>query len=270
MKAVTTHYETAISNESPLIKKGIKWSLICHFVLLLMVIVKSIVLPGKAVPYIPTLKVDLVGLPDVLKKDLNRVARSQFDQDISKVLKQAEQKAKRIAEQKVPPAIKDEMVIKPKVAPHPIAPSDQASSTGKKSLEMKNKRALQRLKALSKIQDTSEVEVVKGNKISPGSSLSGDAREAATESYYDAVKDRLQENWALPAWIARQNLAAQVQIMIDARGQIRELKFVKSSGNPRFDEEVKRTLQESSPFPSPPDEIANSLVTNGILIGFPL
>jgi hypothetical protein len=33
---------------------------------------------------------------------------------------------------------------------------------------------------------------------------------------------------------------------------------------------VKRALNESQPFPAPPAELASAVLTDGILVGFPL
>jgi TonB family protein len=257
--------------------KNLKWSLIGHVFLFLIVLIKSVVFSGKKIPYVPTLKVDLVALPDSLKKDIthpsNSQSNSQFNKDISKLLKQVENEARKTEEaakpsrsknKPLPPAEKNEMTTK-------SSHDDSAS----KSVVQRNKRALDRLKSLSKIhsEDLPHSKPglpIKGNQLSPGSSISGDAKEALVASYYDHLRDRLQENWTLPPWISRQNLAAQVQIYIDQQGRLHHIKFVKTSGNTQFDEAVKKAVQESQPFPNPPEELASSLVSDGILVGFPL
>ncbi|OFZ81718.1 MAG: hypothetical protein A2603_09595 [Bdellovibrionales bacterium RIFOXYD1_FULL_55_31] len=244
-----------------------KWSVIGHGMLMAFVIVKSLVFPGNPVPYVPTLRVDIVGLPDALRKDLSKPATSASLTDIKKALDKVDQELRR-AKLKTPAApIKetadkpaaDEMVLKPK---HPDT----------KGLDKKLKGALARIRALEKISADGETRptVVKGNFISKGSSLSGDARESAESNYYDNLRSKLQESWALPVWVARQNLSAQVQIYIDGRGRLRTYRFVKLSGNSQFDGAVKQTLMESQPFPVPPPELASSILVDGILVGFPL
>ena len=37
-----------------------------------------------------------------------------------------------------------------------------------------------------------------------------------------------------------------------------------------IDEAVKKTLTQSQPFPRPPEDLISSLLSNGILLGFPL
>ena len=258
---------------------GLRWSVFLHFALIALVLLKSIVFPGRAVPFIPTLRVDIVGLPDVLKKDLAGLPKTSGSLDqIQKALDKADQELKQAKEQakkqevalkkadkNVEKARSDEMVLKPK----PVSET--------KAREKKLRGALDRIKALEKI--ASEVSakpqaqrgvLIKGNAISHGTSLSGDAKESASASYYDALRSRLQENWALPVWLARQNLSAQVQIFVDARGRLRSFKFLKFSGNAQFDNFVKQSLNESQPYPSPPEELTSSVLVDGILVGFPL
>jgi TonB family protein len=243
---------------------GIKYSLLFHFALIATILTKGFVFPGKPMPIVPTLRVDIVGLPDILKKDLKGVPKTSSASDkLNEQLKKLEVEAKKI---KVPapiaePAKPDEMVLKPK-------------RLDSEKREQKLKNSLARIKALAKISGEMEKQssgvLIKGNQISRGSSLSGEAKESAQISYYELVRERLQENWALPVWIARQKLSAQVQVFIDSQGRLRSYRFVKLSGNSQFDEAVKRTLQESQPFPLPPAELARSALSDGILVGFPL
>lgn len=249
---------------------GLKRSLLGHFLLFLFVLAKTLVFPGNMSPYIPVLKVDLVELPDVLKKDLATPAQNQqLIHDISKILTQAESDAARLKAKAPQIAEKDEMVLKPK-------------AVSEKSIQKKNKRAMDRIKALAKIQETPSAEpqlskkelrllfLNKGNKLSPGTSLSADAKEAAQANYLDSLRDRLRQNWFLPAWVAKQSLNAQVLIRIDSGGNLREFRLVKSSNNSQFDQAVKQAIQQSQPFPVPSSDFKTGLLSDGILVGFPL
>ena len=246
-----SYYESHTLASSQNYPQSLKWSLIAHLSLIAFVILKSLVFPGKPIPYTPSLRVDLVALPDLLKKDLKFVSPTP----------PAPSKAK---EKEEPPEEKteeEEAVIKTK----PKKSEDKRES--------KIKNALARIKALDKIaEETKNVPspVIKGNAISKGTSLSGDAKETAMTSYYDLVRNKLQENWSLPVWIARQDFSAQVQIFIDTRGRISRYRITKVSGSAQFDEAVKRTLKISQPFPPPTEDIASSVLVDGILVGFPL
>ncbi len=250
----------------PKLGRTLKISLIAHLAFVALVVIKSLIFPSKPMSFIPTLRVDLVGLPDILKKDKSSLSKLTEPAELNKALKEAERIAKQmkpVAPVKAPKevAAPDEMVLKPK------------SMAQTKERKKKLQSALDRIKALNKIsesEDTPKATLVKGNQVSKGTSLSGDAREAAEASYFDLLRDKLQENWSLPVWIARQNLSAQIQIYIDGRGRLRNLRFIKVSGNPQFDEAVKRTVSDSQPYPVPPHELAEGLMIDGILVGFPL
>ncbi len=241
-------------NESSLeIKTGFKWSLIGHFLLIGIVLIQCIVFHQKTPPYIPTLKVDLVALPDVLKKDLTL---EQTKNEINDLLKKEESKKEKTSQQKI---------------------SSPDSLKVKNRVEIKNKSALERIKALAKIPEDhpksdrrSYQKLIQGNHISLGSSLSGEAKEAQVTHYHDFLLHQLQEHWTLPTWIDRQDFSARVEIYIDHKGNVQKLHFLKSSGNLKFDEAVKRAIHESEPFPPPPAELQSTLLSDGILFGFPL
>jgi len=249
-------------------RRALTFSFGAHVLFIILVLVKSLIFPGTSQPYVPTLRVDMVDLPDMLKKDMQNVPLTQDSKAIADAMKNAENDAKKIKPVEIPPVEKtdpDELVLKPKKA---------AEAPPKKDLM----GALDRIKALSKIESESKSErpshpsatVIKGNKISKGTSLEGDAKEAAQASYYDSLRAKLQENWALPVWIARQNLDAQVRVYIDPYGRVRSYRFMKVSGNEQFDSAIKKALDDSQPFPRPPDDLASSLLVDGILVGFPL
>jgi TolA protein len=245
---------------------GLKWSLGLHLGFAVFLIIKSLVFPSAATPYVPTLRVDIVGLPDILKKDLNNIPSTK---EITDIVKKAEDEAKNIKPQKLPPMPKkevaepDEMVMKPKL---------QSPEKTEKDRDKRLRAAMDRMKALAKLggDERKSAPLIKGNKISKGESLSGEARESDQSNYYDSVLTQVRGNWALPVWLSRQSLSAQVQIYIDAKGRLHGIRFVKLSGNPQFDDAVKHALEESQPFPAPPRELAANMLVNGITFGFPL
>lgn len=246
-------------------RAGLRRSVALHLALAVTIILNTLVFPPKIVPFIPTLRVDLVGLPDQLKKDKTLVApppaEGQKPDDLTQKLKEAEDQAKKLQDSKTAAetADPDEMVLK-------------RAGKEKKEREKKLRSALDRIKALAKIQDDAspspKSQLLKGNQVSKGSSVSADARENGTSSYLDLLRQHLQNHWELPVWLARQNLSAQVQISIDAQGRLRGYRFVKPSGNNQFDAEVKKTLLASQPFPIPGN--SEGVASSGVLVGFPL
>ncbi len=248
------------------IKVGLRWSAGLHVGVALAILLKHLVFPGTAVTIPPTLRVDLVGLPDVLKKDKWKL-NAQLDPKLADALRAAADQANEIKKVELPKSDADkpdpdELVMKREQAGDDIA------------RQKKLKSSLARIKALLKVQTPDDAaaraQPVKGNQLSRGTSLSGDAKESTEPSYYDHVRDRLQENWALPVWLSRQKLSARVQIFINRTGHLHTYRFLEFSGNTQFDEAVKRTITDSEPFVAPTSEVADAVFTDGIVVGFPL
>ena len=242
------------SIHSEKLSRGVTWSLIGHGTIFLVLILKSWVFPSTPFIHTPVLRVDVVGLPDILKKDLNQVSKN----------KPQSAEIERIVKETVAP---DEMVLNPKKE------VKEKEKKKEKPREEKMSSALARIRALEKIREETAEDsgvIIKGNQISKGSSLSGEAKESAESSYYDLVRDRLVDNWALPPWLARQKLSAQVVIHISSEGQVSKLQFTRPSGNTQFDEAIRASIKLSVPFPKPPKEVLTIVQDRGILVGFPL
>lgn len=246
--------------------RALKWSIFVHIAVTLFIIIRSLVFPSEPIMLAPSLRVDIVGLPDLLKKDLSQVSKKIPDLEKS-ALKPVAPVAPLEAEVKP-----DEMVLKPtKIVKKTLKTEENLKD---KTRDKKLQSALAKIRALEKLRDkddeADDAVVIKGNQVSKGSSLSGDARESAQSGYYDLVRETLVEFWALPAWLIRKNLAAQVVIRIDPAGSILSSKFLKTSGNPQFDEAILATLRDAQPLPRPPKELLQSMADDGIIVGFPL
>ncbi|MFZ9594888.1 MAG: energy transducer TonB [Bdellovibrionia bacterium] len=241
-------------------RSSLQQSILFHLWIAGIIAFQSILWPSSPKPYVPVLRVDVVALPEQLKSEAFREKQSQLKKDISEILKSAEKSAKaRTAEMKL-----------------------QQKKSFSSKVEARNRRALDRIKSLSHIEEensgaeadlsTSELKtrLALGNQLSPGTSEAADAKEAQEANYLDLVRDRLRENWILPAWLSKQNWQAQVQIWLNSQGGLKDLRFLKSSGNVQFDEAVKKAVRDSQPFPEPPQEFKSTLLTDGILMGFPL
>lgn len=235
------------------IGRAIVGSFIGHAAIFVFIIVKSFIFPGEPLVISPpALRVDIVGLPDLLKKDLHVIKESA--PPLVKEIKETKKIEKTSPMTTEPPPKADEMILNPK-------------KSAKKS---KIDSALARIRALEKMNESDEPVVIKGNQVSAGTSLSGDAREKSEAGYFDLIRDSLIEHWALPPWLARQKLSAQIQIRIDPAGRVLSSKFIKNSGNETFDAAILGTLRDSQPLPRPPKELLNSLSDDGIVVGFPL
>lgn len=252
--------------------KALTWSLGAHAALALLVIVKSLVFPGEPILIAPALRVDVVGLPDLLKKDLSQVSKTQPKEDLVEKLQEAAKEAKKIEPIPAQEAPKpDELVLNPKKTDKVAKPEKESAADRQKRLDA----ALARIRSLDRLKDQSEEKedavIIKGNQISKGTSLSGDAREQANAGYYSLVQDALASEWALPPYLARQTeLKAQVMIRIDPAGTVIDSKFIQESGNEQFDKAIRDTISRAQPLPKPPKDLQETVSGRGIAVGFPL
>ena len=220
--------------------------------------VKSILFPSVPKEYISALRVDLVALPDQKKPDLTEPPPQPALPKPENSSKPTEiEKPKVVADQD--PG--DYSIAKKKKAEH---------QKKEKEAQKKLKQALDRIKALERVKALTAGTEVKGNQISKGTSLSSDAKTSLEASYSDVVLERVRSNWELPKWLTEKGFSANVIVFIDPRGAIKGMKFTKTSGNTQFDNEVKRTLEASTPFSIPPEGITSDLSSNGIALAFPL
>jgi len=212
---------------------------------------------SKPKPYIPSLRVDLVGLP--LQKTPETAAPPPTE-------------ASAPSPAPAPPPRKPKMRELPEDGDFALKKQKNKAKESKKEKEAKRKlkQAIERIRAIERIKALTASEEVRGNRISKGTSLSAEARTTLEAGYFEVVLEQVRTHWELPKWLIGQGLSAKVLLQIDSRGIIRSFKFVQSSGNASFDQEVKRALLAASPFPVPPQDISGSLVNDGILLGFPL
>jgi TonB family protein len=256
MQTIDSEITKGVMNDvmDPDFKRGFKISLALHAALLIFAVFKGLIFPSAPTPSIPVLRVDVVGLPDLLKSEMREV----------------------------PPALPQTEVTTPDLKPLERAPEPDEMTLSKtkkledksdRSRDLRKKNAISRLRALEKIINEENKKpgvLVKGSQISPGTSLSEDAREAAEASYLDIVRDSVRSQWVLPMLLARQSLSARMLIFINARGQVIGMKWISPSGDARFDDAVKNAIQASNPLPAPPKDLASGFARSGIVLAFPM
>jgi TonB family protein len=225
----------------------------------------------------PSVQIDMVALPDLVK--------SQNNPALDKTLP-----VKEAPPPPPPPPPKEEEAAP---APEPAKPDHEKELALKREKEAQSeaKKALERLKAQKKKEERAEQKrreelanqreqdlkrfeeayrsALKGNQVNQGTSATG-AMQEIKNAYAGHIRERLQSNWALPAWLQGKGLRARVLIYLDGRGNIARSQFLQSSGNDAFDGYVKETLQRSSPFNPPPEEMARGLRNSGLEVQFPL
>jgi TonB family protein len=239
---------------------NLKKSVFFHLFFIFLMWAGGNLLPKSSPNYTPVLRVDLVGLPSQTQKIGGRPKLAPPPVPAAKA-----------TPDEAPPD--EEGVLPSKKKPKE---KEKAESKPKDDSKNRMQNILSRMKALDKVKgdesDANETEEgtgpILGNKISKGSSLEG--VEADEGSYVDSVLTKLKDNWALPVWLQQQNLSAAVRVRIDFSGRLVGIVFDRSSGNPQFDEEVRRAIRESAPFPPPPKKNRVDVLSDGLPFGFPL
>ncbi len=226
---------------------GFRRSAVLHLLVLIFALVWGITAPKSERVLLPSIRVDLVGLPEITKKEIVNL------EDLKTRLDETQKKIEKPVF--VPP---EEMTIK--------KPPEHI----KEKKDLKN--AIDKIKALQSIEETvkkstkpKSISVVKGNVVSKGNALSGESNVSISE-YAEKVRVKLLENWDLPVWLSTQNLSAKVVIFLDKAGYVNNAVLMKNSGNNQFDDYVLKTIRRSEPFGTPPQEIQS----DGMTLGFPL
>jgi len=247
--------------------KAIRVSIALHGLLLIVLLLKELVIPSepKMKEYLPSLKVDLVALPDQKAAEVTTPIQPSAPEET----KQAEEVKKPEAVAKAEPVkepTKEETADYSLKKKQPKTKAEKAATKREESRE-RMKNALARIKALEKIR---EGELIKGNQVMTGSSAKGDSSKNTDTTYYDVVLEKVRNEWELPQWLQGKGLSAKVLVKIDRRGSISSIQFLRSSGNNQFDAAVKRTLSQAMPFPAPPVSVLADVNTDGIILGFPI
>lgn len=94
-----------------------------------------------------------------------------------------------------------------------------------------------------------------GTAATPAARASGTASVTPeVASWLRAARLHVRQAWVLPAGLRREPLETQVEVELDAQGNvISEPKVTRRSGNPWYDESVVRAVQKASPLPPPPE-----------------
>lgn len=238
--------------------KSIAISLAAHIALVAALIFRTVFIPDEAIDLREAIRVDVVGLPEK-----------------EPVLPEEPPAPKPEPPPVAAPAPKPEPV-KAKPQPSKTPTVDLSKKTKKADVEKMQKKALQEIKAMSaldKIRDEvnskpAKPKAVKGNVVSAGNSLTG-LEKIDFDRYFSELEGKVRQNWSLPQWLIDAGFRAQALVLIDENGAIKEKKIVKSSGNAEFDQRVLETLENSGPFPKPPDRLRDVLSTKGIIFNFP-
>ena len=114
--------------------------------------------------------------------------------------------------------------------------------------------------------------IIERNKLSKGSSINGRYQSDVAEfdKYVLNLPNLIRPFWKLPSFLKESNFNARVIIYINDEGNVIHYRFVSKSGNEEFDDRVIKSIEKSQPFPVPSDQIKDTLLSEGVILGFPL
>lgn len=265
-------------NERNKLRRYLKVSAGLHAGFLLLMVVGEFISPGAGEIFQPSVQIDMVALPDLVKAQNRPV-------DTTLPVKEAPPPA---------PPEPEEKEAEPESKPDPKPKAEDPDLMAlKKEKDAQNeaKKALERLRAQMKKDQKAEAKkreeqinereknlkkfeetyraAIKGNQTNQGSSATGAMLEARN-AYFGHIVDRVRGRWALPAFLQGKGFRAVVRMYVDSRGNAIRYTVVRSSGNEAFDSQAVGAIKEASPFAAPPAEMSNGLRNNGLELEFPL
>jgi len=75
--------------------------------------------------------------------------------------------------------------------------------------------------------------------------------------YFRRLEEKVRSSWVLPAALVRDaaKLVVELRIVIEKDGRVSEERIERGSGNPYFDDSVRRAIRKASPLPIPPEQL---------------
>ncbi len=149
------------------------------------------------------------------------------------------------------PAPKPEPKPAPKPEPKPAPkPSGDYQDALAKIEQMQQRRKMEELKA--KLAALAGNDTRQAPTNAPVGMIDGKGSEAGIS--YDAwLHQFLKQAWSLSKYqVSRRDLETTVSLLFDARGRLIDYRFIKPSGESRFDDSVKRAILELKELPNPP------------------
>ncbi len=75
--------------------------------------------------------------------------------------------------------------------------------------------------------------------------------------YFRRLEEKVRSSWVLPESLVRDagKLVVELRIVIEKDGRVSEARIERGSGNPYFDDSVRRAIRKASPLPVPPEQL---------------
>jgi TonB family protein len=247
----------------PFFQRMVIASVALHFAVLISFTVRTYLFPEDALNLDSAIRVDIVALPEKNK------------QIPAPDLKPTEPDTKAAPE---PPKEAAKPVEKPK--PKEAAP--KLNLNAKKKAKQDALEKIKAMQALDNIQNEVKKEEdddkekkkkqqaaqVKGNVLSKGGALKGIV-STQLAGYVDDLKRHANSHWTIPQWLSDLNLKARAVVFLNEDGTVDRRMIVESSGNETYDNMVLATIDQASPFPTPPKHFVDLVKIKGIQLGFP-
>jgi TonB family protein len=232
---------------------------------LILKIVPADLLRSEKVTIITSaVKVDVVGMPKMSLQELKNMELPQLGQAAAIALEKSQMTDINAEASK----IEFEQTDKRKSV------SDLLKSFSQKKLPT-NKQLQQKAGTLSGIERGALNKLIlEGNKLSQGSSLTGDIgntpADGVLQSYALALPNAIRPYWKLPSFLLEQNLNCRVRVFIGPSGELLKAEIYTSSGDAEYDQKALDATRRAAPFTRPSDEIAGRMARGEIILGFPL
>ncbi len=169
-----------------------------------------------------------------------------------KVEKKPVTPAKKVSPKKKTPPPKP---AKPKLTPEQILAADLAAigNIVKKQEKTEQQAVANDLASLSKTAESTAVQ---------GSASGTPGASGLVQVYASIVMQEVKKNWRYPVFGQGTDLAARVQISLEASGRITDIKLLDSSGNVDFDDSVLTALRDTEVLPEPPGSSIRTIIVN--------
>lgn len=199
-----------------------------------------------------SINIDVVGLPNILKKDLALLNDNK---------KREQDKLSKTKTEKSLMSLPDTKKIK-QARLSAIEKLKKSVAYEKTYLEkLKIIKGLRKSTDIGRITDSSEAP-------NPGTGSSGEASDIPSNPYFNTLKDLIRTYWQVPHWMNTEGLNALVATKLSPSGEIASIEVIKSSGSKDFDNLALNAVRNASPFPTPPVVIRDTL-EDGIVFSFP-
>lgn len=90
----------------------------------------------------------------------------------------------------------------------------------------------------------------------------GSGSSGLLQVYASIVEQAIKKNWRYPVFSNDSNLVAVVEVRIDAKGQIADVKVLTPSERADFDDSAVKAVRETKELPPPPSEAVGTLRIN--------